>query len=299
MGVHRSDQRVTAHTPVSRAIRLILLPRVRKLLTYQEAVRGNDVEGVHQMRVATKRLREASRLFRRAVGRKRLARHIAALESLNDALGAVRELDVLAMRVDALTRLDPSLTEPLAPFRRSVERRSDAARAHLSQLLSECLPVLYPSFRHLVRRSSLRSQRTRRMPFARYGQAIVRRRLLGALALEIPARNPEAVTEFHAMRIAVKKLKYALELFLSVLGKPAQKAYGPVSELQEVMGEVHDWDVLIHELQAARAAHPADAFDQAIALAGHQRASLHAVTLAHLDSIHRGKSLRALLKALR
>ncbi|MBU0607481.1 MAG: CHAD domain-containing protein, partial [Armatimonadetes bacterium] len=48
---------------------------------------------------------------------------------------------------------------------------------------------------------------------------------------------------FHRQRIRVKKLKYALEPFLPILPAEAEELYGMVSDLQELMGLVHDLDV--------------------------------------------------------
>ena len=83
--------KVKAATPVGKAMAAILPPKVADVVALEDAVREGSVDGVHDMRIATKRLREATKLFLPAFGRKRMKRHLGHLEQLNDALGAVRD----------------------------------------------------------------------------------------------------------------------------------------------------------------------------------------------------------------
>jgi CHAD domain-containing protein len=299
MGRTKQDHLIAARTPVRRAMPLALWPRVRKLLDYEDLVRQGDVDAVHDMRVATKRLREATRLFRPALGKARLARHVDSLEALNDALGGVRELDVLGMRIEALCSTGPEVRQALAPLTQGVQVRAQIAREQLHDVLAQSLPRLRPDFRALLSRKNQRKSRAWGVRFADFGASAVRRRLVRAFAMEQAARVPEAVSEFHAMRIAVKKLRYGLELFLHVLGRPARRAYGPVGELQDLMGEVHDWDVVLAEITATCALPASPHTTVALELAARERARLYAMALAHLDKMHRKGLAADLLASLR
>ncbi|HVW17593.1 MAG TPA: CHAD domain-containing protein [Solirubrobacteraceae bacterium] len=63
------------------------------------------------------------------------------------------------------------------------------------------------------------------------------------------ARDPERVRELHDMRIAAKRLRYLLELVgREVLGDRATRAIALLKELQDVLGDVHDCDVLAPRL---------------------------------------------------
>jgi hypothetical protein len=93
------------------------------------------------------------------------------------------------------------------------------------------------------------------------------------------ARDPAAVHTLHDMRIAAKRLRYALELFAPAFGAYAADAAKQAKKLQDVLGEIHDCDVtrpriaaLGDELRAedawaVRALAPADAKDLDFALA--------------------------------
>ena len=56
------------------------------------------------------------------------------------------------------------------------------------------------------------------------------------------ARNPDAVTELHDMRIAAKRLRYILELTTPVFGTAARDAAKQAKMLQDLLGEIHDCD---------------------------------------------------------
>ncbi|MBM3493943.1 MAG: CHAD domain-containing protein [Armatimonadetes bacterium] len=57
-------------------------------------------------------------------------------------------------------------------------------------------------------------------------------------------REPERVAELHRMRIAAKRLRYTLELFEPIVGKPVSAAIESMKEVQELLGSIHDLDVV-------------------------------------------------------
>jgi len=74
--------------------------------------------------------------------------------------------------------------------------------------------------------------------------------------------DPDASTELHEMRIAAKRLRYALELFSAVLGPDVDGCLDAIKEFQEIVGEIHDADVragMLREYLHARVTEQADA----------------------------------------
>jgi CHAD domain-containing protein len=73
---------------------------------------------------------------------------------------------------------------------------------------------------------------------------IVRVRLDELYSFAPRALDPENGEALHDMRIAAKRLRYVLELTGFCFGPYAAKATGIARELQDLIGEIHDCDVL-------------------------------------------------------
>jgi CHAD domain-containing protein len=103
--------------------------------------------------------------------------------------------------------------------------------------------------------------------------AAAARRIVAVRTAELYAFLPEALDEravpaLHDMRIAAKRLRYVLELVGFSFGEVGDEAQGRARELQEVLGEIHDCDVMLDRIAATRDREPAG-FD---ALAARYRA---------------------------
>src|SRR5207302_9289860 len=61
--------------------------------------------------------------------------------------------------------------------------------------------------------------------------------------------NAAYVTQLHDMRIAAKRLRYALELFKDALDPDAAGCLAIIKEFQEIVGDIHDHDVLVDILR--------------------------------------------------
>ena len=86
----------------------IIWTRFEEMMSFADAaLEGSDPEGVHDMRVGSRRLRAALELFRDVFPRKELAPFRRTIKELADALGEVRDLDVLIERLEADQRGRP------------------------------------------------------------------------------------------------------------------------------------------------------------------------------------------------
>src|SRR2546429_447790 len=95
---------LSRRTPVARTSTKVLRATLLDLLEkFPEARSGASEKGVHDLRVAVKRFREAFRLFRPILPKKTFRRHRDWIEDLNDALGEVRDRDVALARLHKLT----------------------------------------------------------------------------------------------------------------------------------------------------------------------------------------------------
>lgn len=74
---------------------------------------------------------------------------------------------------------------------------------------------------------------------------IVRTRLDELRSMAERALDPGAVTAQHDLRIAAKRLRYVLEITQTCFDEEAKVARDAAKELQDVLGEIHDCDVIL------------------------------------------------------
>jgi CHAD domain-containing protein len=104
---------VTEETPFAEAAALVIEARVAELVIHSERVLDvEDISHLHDMRVATRRLRAALEVFAPCLPRRRHKRLLADVKGLADALGERRDRDVA---IRSLTGFAESLPRPDRP----------------------------------------------------------------------------------------------------------------------------------------------------------------------------------------
>ena len=272
---------VAPKTPVGRAAGLILIERARPLFALEaKAVSGEDMDAVHDMRVSSRRVREALALFAPVYPAKDLRRWQKALRRVTASLGAVRDADVF---IDAFTALAAS-------------SRSDEQRVALAYLIGLRQGERTVRLERMERRISRLDLARSRKDFARFARrprkvVLARAPLAELAARAIPERaatafgflgaalTPQNVESQHAMRIAMKRLRYAMESLACVLGRDFDPLYRAARSFQDALGELHDVDVFVGAVRAARS-------DPRAAAAGVSEAGLDGV-LARLAAERR------------
>jgi hypothetical protein len=79
---------------------------------------------------------------------------------------------------------------------------------------------------------------------------IIRSRLEELRSFAPAALAPDATVAQHDMRIAAKRLRYVIEVTGFCFGRPAEDARRRARELQDLLGEIHDCDVMTPRVQA-------------------------------------------------
>lgn len=220
---------------------------------------GARVEGVHQMRVAMRRMRSLLRVFRPACDGPALRDFDAALKGLAGALGPARDWDVwlggLGAEVAAALPEEPRV----AALLRAAREQREAGYAALRPMLDG--PVLRGIAWQAVALVQGRPWRAdageeaaerRAAPLSDFAAGVLAkrwRRIEGA-GEEIAAL-PDA--EFHALRIEAKRLRYAAELFTPLWGRKRGKRFlARLAEVQDAFGLAND-AVVAHGLMGALA----------------------------------------------
>ena len=87
-------------------------------------------------------------------------------------------------------------------------------------------------------------------PLVENAARIVRVRLAELRSFAPAALEPDRVREQHDMRIAAKRLRYILETTEFCFGRAAQTARRRARDLQDILGELHDSDVMLPRVEA-------------------------------------------------
>jgi CHAD domain-containing protein len=216
------------------------------MTSLEPKVRADEPDSVHQMRVATRRLRAALQSFGQVIPRSRSEKLAAELKWLGGLLGAARDAEVIPAQLRATLRPTPPelLIGPVqarvqgyfAPRRASAREELtealDSPRyrdllAALDQLCHE-LPsgpragdpardVLPPAVRLAYRQADTRMRRARRMP-----------------------SGPSLDGALHQARKSARRARYAAEVARPAAGRPAQAFSRQMKKVQSVLGDHQD-----------------------------------------------------------
>jgi CHAD domain-containing protein len=231
----------------------LLARRARALQRFlPAAIRGDD-RGVHQARVATRRLREAVPVLTTGVKGAKTGKARNKIRRLTRALGTVRELDVTLHIVDELARRPGIPRNALEDVRAHVVLERDRRRAlmldRLDQVNSE---KLGRRLRAIGAALSTCDAETWRQTLAT--RLLKRARRFGAAVKE--AGHMYAPDRLHRVRIAAKKLRYTLELAADSGTTAAGPHVRALKRAQNTLGRLHDLQVLQHHVAEVQAAPP-------------------------------------------
>jgi len=217
--------------------------QIEVLLSHLPGVRDGDVDAVHDARVATRRLRELLPLT--AVESGVSTRQTAELvRDTGRALGSLRDLDVLMALCRELADAHPDAAGPLAVARGRLQLdRHKAARRLVKRLeqvdVRQLRDVVHAGRPFLTRTTAWRTA------FAE--QLAARATKLGAAVVH--ASGVYMPNRLHRVRVHLKKLRYLAEIAEETgIWRPAHLRRD-AARVQDVLGEIHDRQALLDELE--------------------------------------------------
>lgn len=236
-------------TAPRQCVRSIIGERVQKLLSHEEATRNDkDVEALHDMRVASRRLREAFEIFDFCFPQKSYQKFYQRIKLVTRALGEVRNADVAIVYFKSLsaTTDDILVQVALEDILRRLARERRQARLHLTKGLDESqvgqLPAELANVFLRVENMPVRYQRGSRQSIILARRLLVQRvRDFFSARAAVTGENDEV--NLHKVRISVKKLRYAIETLDYAVGEAMIGSLKELKQLQEALGELHDRDV--------------------------------------------------------
>lgn len=213
----------------SMVLRWLIAKRVDELLVEMPGVCDGDVESIHRARVATRRLRE---LLPLAGDGDAIDDAERAARETGRRLGRVRDLDVMADLLARYEQAVPSAVVAAALARRTIRtQRRDAVRSLVKALEHHALDrigrVFHPT-----------GSWTRRL------QARIAQRADEACGAVEHAAGLYFPNRLHRTRVAIKKLRYAVEIADAAFASAPRHLLADLRKIQGRLGDMHDLEVL-------------------------------------------------------
>lgn len=259
-----------------------LRARVAQLRLQDPRVRADVHDAVHQMRVATRRLRSIMATFRPLLDRSATEPLRDELRWLAGALGEARDAEVLRRRLAELVAQQPAelMMGPIAEriddelrlrYRAAHEAALEAMRSQRYLTLMDDLDQLAadPPWSASARGTGVAVLRGR----VRREHRRMRRSVDEAGAAGEATRRDELL---HEARKAAKRARYAAEVLAPVHGRPARRSAKAAARIQSVLGDQHDTVVaraLLRELGVRAHLDGENAFGYGLLHASEQRAA--------------------------
>jgi len=215
---------------------------VIRLIRHDPVIRlDSDPEGVHQARVATRRLRADLRTFRSELDPQWTQALRDELGWLGQELGTARDADVLLARIAGHAETVPEASaEGAQEVVAALEERRMAAHARLlEQLRSDHYLVLLDRMIDAAHNPAVREGEGPRRA-AKVLRPLVRKAWRALDRKVNSVGESPSDDELHVIRIMAKRCRYAAEVAAPVLGKKTRKLAARSADLQDVLGELHD-----------------------------------------------------------
>lgn len=234
----------------------IISKHLDSLLCQIDGVKSaEDVEAIHQMRVASRRMRTALTIFASCFKKQEIKSVLKDVRDVTKELGEARDLDVhlLYLQEEAKNfssaRLNPGVRRLILRLNQQRQEAQTGVVKAMDQFVDDHIagkigkwaaPLLDQS-----RASYLFSPALYQLAFESINQ-----RLDELEGRDLIVRDPAEVLELHAMRISAKRLRYTLEAFEDLYGDLIKPYLSKIKQIQETLGTVHDLDVWVEMIPA-------------------------------------------------
>jgi CHAD domain-containing protein len=224
------------------------------------AIDGDDIEYLHQLRIAVRRSRTVQRQFKRVFPALELPGFRSDFRWLQRATGEARDLDVYVREFGSLSKLVPEeMHGDLQPLRTVLVQRRLAVRTGLGHTLrSRRASELLDDWDRLLESLVELPLDDRPRATDTIGQLCARRiakvyRTIVSMGERID--DASAAEEFHELRKKGKELRYLLELFGLPLfdGGVVRPLIDSLKDLQDLLGRRQDREVQIAMVQSLTA----------------------------------------------
>src|SRR5687767_871679 len=239
----------------SAGIRLVLETRYEEMYGFREvALDWSDPEGVHSMRVASRRLRGAMRDFMPYLRQRGLTPVLKRAKSIAAALGEVRDQDVAIIALEKIQKEAPdAMSVALQQLIDERKERRNESREKLSSVLvaSEMKEAKSEFMTRIEKATAVRKARGEaesQPTYSKMAATVILERLKELEKLSESLYQPFEIEALHDMRIGAKRVRYGMELFQACRDRALQAYANNAARLQTALGDLHDCDDWIESL---------------------------------------------------
>jgi len=229
---------------------MLIRQQLQALTRALPAAQKGDAHLLHEARVASRRLRERLPLvLPNSSGRK----FVRKVRRLSRALGPARELDVALQTLDEISSANDVPSAAVAKLRQLMRQErqrlyaamnTEVARVDVDKLRRRAVAAVRKA--HHVPTAARHSKR---MAAARERAALRAIRLRAAIDNAAGLYLPDRL---HDVRIAIKKMRYSLEMVRELSGSRAMARIATLKGAQDLLGRMHDLEVLIGRVRAVQ-----------------------------------------------
>ena len=212
----------------------------------------DDVECIHQSRVASRRMRAGLNFFEKCLPAKKTKKWSSQIRKITQKLGLARDRDV---QIEFIRSFLSNLDEGQKQYKRGIKRlllRLEQSRHQLQPKVVKNIDAFNSSgvladmhgeiekvlFYFMGKDIPLQSQFV-----FQHAQERIARQLQELLAHQDSLADTSDKDEHHRMRISAKRLRYTLEICDTAFEGELKKIIKAVKQVQTYLGDIHDCDV--------------------------------------------------------
>ena len=241
---------VSGTTPLWIAARVLLCGKVDDFFRLKgKVLQTFDPEDIHDLRVASRRLREGLALFAPCYPPANIDRLTRQMKKVTRHLGAMRNADEALLFFSELAgELDACCRDDLLRLTRSFEQgRAEGLRKFRAGLERLAPPSLHRTCQRTINFPRLFAPPTRGVdpfvPLSNFADVAIAARLADVTTLVPEARQEGRAEAQHLLRIAVKHFRYRLEILSFLVGARFPEVHAALKGYQDLLGKMHDLDV--------------------------------------------------------
>lgn len=213
---------------------------------WKRAHRSFDADEIHDLRVSSRRMREALALFSPCFQEKGLSKLSTRIKHLTQLLGTMRNTDEALLFFKDVAAQQPLAGESLSSLIKQLEHERRKEQKNLSEGFKDFpLRPLRDQLDSAFKRPAVfcNDRVDPFMPIADFAREKICERDIPVKELLPHARREDDVASQHRLRIATKRLRYRFEILTPLVREGHEELLDLTKSYQEILGKMHDLDV--------------------------------------------------------